>query len=73
MVFGGKNSDLFLLHKIKSFGLKKVLDLFFKNKKKKMVFGFIKDLICFEKKKSFFDNRKIRSGLYMLKKMKKIF
>ena len=50
MVFGDKNSDMFLLHKIKSFGLKKVLDLFFKNKKK-MVFGFIKDLICFEKKK----------------------
>ena len=34
VVFGDKNSDLCLLHKIKSFDLKKVSDLFLRTKKK---------------------------------------
>ena len=66
VVFEDKNSDLFLLHKIKSFGLKNIKSIF--EELKKMVFGFIKEQICFEINNCTFDNRKIRSGLYMLKK-----
>ena len=64
MVFGDKNSDLCLLHKTKSFDLKNIIS------KKKKVFGFVKDQICFVviKKKWFFDDRKIKSiFLYILK------
>ena len=74
MVFGDKNLDMFLLHKTKSFDLKNIRFFFLRTKKKKKVFGFIKDQICFEIiKKCFFNNRKIRSGLYMLKKNEKDF
>ena len=38
-----------------------------------MVFGFIKEQICFEINNCIFDNRKIRSSLYMLKKNEKDF
>ena len=53
---------MFLLHKIKSFGLKNIKSIF--EELKKMVFLFIKDQICFvitkKKKKKIFNSRKIR-------------
>ena len=47
MVFGDKNSNLCLFDKIKSFDLKNIKSVFKNKKKKKKVFGFIKDQICF--------------------------
>ena len=54
LVFGDKNSDMCLLHKIKSFNLKIIRSVFFRTKKK-MVFQFVNDQICFlvTKKKGF--------------------
>ena len=56
MVFVDKNSDLCLLHKTKSFDLKKYQICF--RELEKIGFWFVKDQICFMmiKKKKVFDN-----------------
>ena len=45
LVFGDKNSDMCLLHKIKSFNLKNIRSVFFRTKKN--VFLIYKNQICF--------------------------
>ena len=64
MVFGDKNSDMCLLHKIKSFDLKKKKsDMFLRTKKKKEIW-FVIDFMITKKSNLFF---------IFFKKMKKIF
>ena len=54
MVFGDKNSDLFLLHKIKYFGLKKYQICFLRTKKKKGFWIYKRsDMFLLHKIKSF--------------------
>ena len=67
-----KNLDMFLLHKIKSFDLKKYQICFYELQK--MVFWFVKDQIFFMiMKKKFFNNKKIRSVFIYFKRMINIF
>ena len=67
-----KNLDMFLLHNIKSFDLKKYQICFYELQK--MVFWFVKDQICFMiMKKKFFNNRKIRYVFIYFKRMITIF
>ena len=64
---------MFLLHKIKSFGLKNIKSIF--EELKKMVFWFIKDQICFvikkKKKKRFLTAEKSDLFFLYVKKEKK--
>ena len=64
MVFVDKNSDLCLLHKIKSFDLKKYQICFWELEK--IGFWFVKDQICFmmiKKKKWFLITEKKKSQI----------
>ena len=65
MVFGDKNSDLCLLHKIKSFDLKHIRSVFQELKKWFFFFFNKRSDLFYDNKKIVFDNRKIRSVFYM--------